>query len=255
MHPLVRKLVTPLQRLRRQVHLIRYYSASKAHDAWSRAFDAAIVITLPLALLCTFALDRVVQRVEPVESRSGIVYRATDGTVGARIDVEGLRRATPFGTHWFGEFMLHADRGDNGWPFHTSSVMLAPRLQLNLYDTVTINEDAQLATDDPTRVAIAEALAKDGATDLLERWQTEIGAGPRDVAYWGWFFATTLYWIVLMMCSSAGLRISRVLWVVHHRRVHRKRRAHLQKNRCPNCGYDLRGLEFHSRCPECGELT
>jgi hypothetical protein len=255
MHPVLRHIITPLKRLRRRMHLIRYYSASKAHDAWSRAFDAAVLITLPLALLCTCVMDRVVQRVEPVDSRSGVLFRTTDGPIGAKLDVEGMRRATPTGTHWFGEFTLHADRADNGWPFRTSSVMLSPKLRLNLYDTAAVDEDAQLAADDPTRAAIVSTMTQEGPTPLLDRWQATNASGPRDVSYWGWFFATALYWIALMMCSLVILRISRVLWVVQHRRAHRKRRAHLQQNRCPACGYDLRGLEFHERCPECGELT
>jgi len=45
-------------------------------------------------------------------------------------------------------------------------------------------------------------------------------------------------------------------WIAHLRSelAHRRERRTRARGRCPDCGYDLRGLEFSERCPECGRL-
>lgn len=60
---------------------------------------------------------------------------------------------------------------------------------------------------------------------------------------WPLFIANVLIWAL----AFAGV-VSGFAWMVHGRRVRRRRR----RGWCLACGYDLSGLPSHQACPECG---
>ena len=91
-----------------------------------------------------------------------------------------------------------------------------------------------------------------GYASLLERWrEDEVGIDRR---IWGWIFNTALWWVILSaMLSFLGA----ALWVIQLIFLHNQQLLASQRHQeglCANCGYNLYGLDFHGRCPECGTI-
>ena len=91
----------------------------------------------------------------------------------------------------------------------------------------------------------------------LDAWTGTGRAEPRPVLtrYWrGTFLGIGCWWLAFMAICAVLVALT---WSLTHfslgRRLDRHQ-ARLAQGRCGYCGYDLRGLEFHERCPECGNL-
>ena len=116
-----------------------------------------------------------------------------------------------------------------------------------------MRKNARLAADDPYRLAIEASLLDHGDVAALEAWrQTE----PVDHQHWiAWVIAVGVWWLLLLMASWLGITIARV--IAHKAQELRNvRKARLRsQNRCLACGYDMKGLEFNEKCPECGQMV
>ena len=60
---------------------------------------------------------------------------------------------------------------------------------------------------------------------------------------------------MLSFALVASVRILQFAAMNLRARRDRGRLQRLATGRCAECGYDLRGLEFNERCPECGQLV
>ncbi len=88
---------------------------------------------------------------------------------------------------------------------------------------------------------------------MLEQWQ--LRDPPATHFWWGWVSSSLIWWALL---SIVGVAVARTLVLFFHLgKGHRasRRQVRLRSGRCATCGYNLQGLEFSERCPECGSLT
>ena len=65
----------PFRAIRNQLRLIRYYSATRPYNRWSRALDIALVSALALAVPMTWALDSGLVRQASIEKGAGKLFR------------------------------------------------------------------------------------------------------------------------------------------------------------------------------------
>jgi hypothetical protein len=257
--------------VREKLRLIRYYSAPRRRTILTRFVDVGLLAAIVLAAPAAWLGDAEIRREVALIERDGHFTRQPGGGTGASIIVPDLP-LMPSDDVPYGEFRLKLIEQRRGWPLNSTIIQPHVRLDLNLYDQPGTQRNATLAVDSPEHAAILEALeearrnelagAGDGNADdeamaaaydaLIERW----GRADRSVdrRLLAWAFNVGASWIILSFAFSA---LAAALWVcvmivTHNRDLARRQRR--GQGLCMHCGYDLYGLDFNERCPECGAI-
>lgn len=237
-------------RIRRSLRRIRYYSARPERTFWRRATDWVLVGSLLLALLIGPGSAGVVTRDTITETTSGWLSVDERGEWVAR-----LRREDDL-TTWDGSrqmvdvFTLQIIDRTAGWPFACMEQARHPHARLHSSSSEAFVPLAALEGAAGLHGAIAAAV-RDIRPDLASRL-----AGNRSEWFGRWILMNMAVWWVMLyvlgLLSLIPLRF--VLGLIRRREFHRQS---LQRHSgcCIGCGYDLRGLEFQARCPECGRLA
>ncbi len=242
-----------IDRLRRHLRLITYYSSSRRRSAWTRGRDRVLLFTPLVAVGAVLLGEALVVRTVTVRDVPGKLYRDSTGPVVATVlgPERGARRAEG---QPFGEWTISVMSVERGWPFASSRLARPPRLLLNLYDEAGIRNEDQVAADAPERHAIRAALASSEERALATAWRRQ---QPRETGrYWlRTAVDTVILWLLLsllVVVLTPTLAIAVAVAEGRRREVEATRRT---GGRCHVCEYDLRGLEFRDRCPECGSIT
>lgn len=232
-------------RLRRKLRDIRRNSARREEDAWTRASDGWLLVSLPLAVCVTALLAWTVRSDETVKRAAGTVMR-TPG--GALVAVFGPTSDEIVLTSTFVDAIeVHERREAGGWPFRVWEHHHAP--QVVQWDG-TGWQPIKLAGFDETISAIRHGLSE-GHPRLLQRITEEPVHRVHYVALAG---ITAMWWIALMPLGVLAILALRFGTGVATATAGTRRRARRERGLCPRCGYPTRGLEFASACPECGEM-
>ena len=145
-------------------------------------------------------------------------------------------------------------------------------LDLNEFDKPGTQRDVHLEVDDPLRIEILRAMdyARDrelsmnsgdeediaelrtGYASLIDRWREDSVGIDRRI--WAWVFNTTAWWVMLSVIFTlmAAALWTLLLIFLHNQQLLASQRQ--MEGLCANCGYNLFGLDFHGRCPECGTI-
>jgi hypothetical protein len=246
-----------ISRVRQKLRMIRYYSATPRQTPWTRAMDVALVLTFVLALPSAWLCDAIVRRSETALSASGVFVQQPDGTMAAYLSTP--RNSPPMipADRPAGKFYFRVTDERCGWPLTTSVVRRPAVLDLDILSETKERPNAQLAPDDPLRRVITKALANDGWDDLLMMWGTpeEPASVRTTIHWWRWAAAASLWWIMLTFASAIMIQFTRLCWIVIRKQMLERAARRRAENKCVKCGYDLTGLEFNERCPECGEIV
>ena len=240
--------------IRRKLREIDYHSANRPSTIWTRATDAALVMTLLLAPLATWICDRIVSDATVVGRLSGIVGRDTDGSLRAFID----EHSGPSEAYWehasqWGEWQINRIELQHGFPFPTATQHGRPELLLNNYTKPGGLKELPAGETRLPRAAVTAALRDAGFDDVARRLSGS--DGPRKTHRVSWVIGSAVWWIILAGAGVLAVQLARVgfgiVWIRQtNRRFARRRAGH-----CAHCGYNLHGLEFNERCPECGHLV
>ena len=247
-----------IQRSRRSLQRIDYYAARRPGDRWSRARRHAVGWSVPVGLVAMLLTELIVVREQTLLEQSAIMRGERSGPIvlSVETDVDGAL-VHPLG-RLSGQFSLRTVRDEHGWPFATRASDRRVALDLNEYLVDTNQIDVRLAEDDALWPAF-ERVARENpawlpATRLLrgeEPGRSERGRRhlTTSVLVWGaWSMGIAAAAVVGLHTAEISSRL------IGEARV-RRRRARSRANRCAACGYDMRGLDFHPRCPECGALV
>jgi len=241
-----------LRMLRRHLRQIRYYSATPVRTRWTMAMDIALFASLALAIPGALLSDLIVIRTSLHWEQHGRLARGEGGTLYAELIEESQvneawRQLRPHGT-----FVLYVPQHDGGLPLVSSRRPLPIQVDLEIFAVAEPDVQAALQPGAPVREAIDFAVQA-GPREVQAAWAGRSGPTTR---YWGSLAMNIVFWwiglyvaltmLVLLMRGGHAL-------FEQQRRVRRRRMSEL--GRCAACGYDLRGLEFAERCPECGELA
>lgn len=241
-----------LRRVRNKLRMIRYYSARRQVTVWSRAFDtaciAAIVLALPIAWIC----NSVVQRQVAVMSITGHVHQLENKSYLAVIDFETGRRTNDFGKPE-GNFKIEVIDQRRGWPFPTSIIRRPAKVDLDILSEVESRGLAAFDPADEVHQAIDLELARAGLVDIRNAWQLQ--ANQPQHSWRGWCASGAVWLIMLVGASSILLGLARYSAQILGGKRSLKHRQLRAQGKCVGCGYDMTGLEFNERCPECGSLV
>ena len=240
-----------LRRVRRKFRRIHYHSAARPRTVWTRAFDWAMVGSLLAALPITWLCNLLIVRSSVVVEKAGHLSRAEDGRVVAILF--DSKDATPVNSTPIGNLHLLIKDIKCGWPWTTSIRTPPAQLDIDIVHEPKPRTNVMLAADDPLRISIEATLAAHNEMAALNALDRD-----HDLVHhhWlSWMVGAWMWWIMLMLASSSALFASRIatqVWLA--RRAIRKASLRAQ-GKCLICGYDMTGLEFNERCPECGELV
>lgn len=257
--------------VREKLRLIRYYSAPRRRTQLTKFVDAGLIAAIVIAFPATYLCDISVRQESVIIDRDGELSRlAGDGVMARILNPDSpvqARKDVPYG-----EFHLKLIELRRGWPLKSTHEQTRVILDLNEYDKPVSQRNVQLDADDPLRIAILQAMEpalyseltmssgdgeeiaalRTGYANLIDRWR-EDSAGI-DRRLWAWVFNTAAWWLMLSAIFSL---MAAALWVIlliflHNQQLLASQRQ--QEGLCANCGYNLFGLDFHGRCPECGTI-
>jgi hypothetical protein len=241
---------------------MRYYSAAQERSGWSRAADAALFVSLGLALPAAWICDQQIERADTVASVVGSLEVGEDGEFIARVsDPESrLGEDSLFeDAKFWGFFRADVDRMRRGFPLATSEVWRRPVISLTpRQDRPEYRgsiPDAGYGSELYHDVIGAAVVASDRpeARTVARHFQDRGGAWTEQ--NWGaWAAGVMLWWVALFAVLSVLILLARIGTFGFLRQKAVKEQSLAARGQCRFCGYDLRGLEFSERCPECGEL-
>lgn len=246
-----------LRRLRNALRTIDYYSAARPRTIWDRLGLAALFVALALAWPVTWLADGLVARVEPVDAVTGRLARVagTSEFVAAIPTAEGsdFWTADARATSPYGEFTLRLTDATRGWPFPTTVQRSAPTLTIDVYAEATERTAGRGEVDPAIAAAVDAALTLAGDTNMQAAW-LDPQPGPSQRHLPGWFVNALIYLVALVLGLNLLVQSARfAAWSVRERSRYQQF-VRSRRNLCPDCAYDLRGLDFGERCPECGAL-
>jgi hypothetical protein len=241
--------------LTRRLHHIRYHSAPRPQTVWSKAADLALAATLVLAWPATWAADRVWGGPAPItEEIPGRLGRELDGSLTAWLFDPDHDTGWPADLTPHGEFKLVGTVQKRGWPLTTSMQWREPVLTLRVFSDPDSGGAARLEPGTALHDAIDAALSKSKHDLVLAQWRGDEEAF-RQMNWRAWFFSGMLWWLMLLAFALLLLGIARFGAALSRVRQLTRKYVRSSEGLCSHCGYDLRGLEFRDRCPECGELV
>lgn len=251
-----------LNAIRRKLRMIRYYSAPRPRTVWTRATDIALVASFFLAVPVMWVCDLMIIRAVPVIGHSGQLFRMPGQGYGAVVlTLERTRPVDSSGTV-IGMFQIRVEDMHHGWPLSTTVRRRPAMLDLDLREEVRARPNVRLAADDPIRLAIVDVLEHEGEHAVTDAWPAADPASTNrlpDVAvkrsWLAWVFGSGLWWLMLMFGSYAAIQIVKLASLVVMARKLGRRDQLRAENKCITCGYDMTGLEFNERCPECGNIV
>ncbi|MHC4130247.1 MAG: hypothetical protein ACYTE6_13340 [Planctomycetota bacterium] len=247
----------PFRAIRNQLRLIRYYSATRPYNRWSRALDIALASALALAIPATWGLDSVLIRHATIETGTGKLFQEADGRLWAWAGFPSMPPLAIQGDATFsGTFWVDVTTEDRGWPFITSRRPRPAQLTVDLFAERRALQSADLPVDSPVRLAISVGLGDAGLLDAAAAVRQDPALAPSAFNRPAAWAANALTW-ALLLAISAWVMVSllRVVWLPVESAHHARRKQRRRQDRCANCGYDLRASGLSERCPECGTLV
>ncbi|MBX3354119.1 MAG: hypothetical protein KF724_00295 [Phycisphaeraceae bacterium] len=231
--------------LRRLRHDINYHSARRSADRWSRASDAWLFVSLPVAVIIVLVMSVVIRLDETLNLAAGVVVRNSQGVIDATIT--GPSQSVPLVGTFVASVEVKQRREDTGWPVTLWQRVHPPEV---LISTATGFEAMDPDSADPRARAVRAALNRS-----MPAVASELVSPVKDEWRFGAVIGTiAVIWLVLIPIGVVGILLARGVAALGAGVMESVRRTRRARGLCPRCGYRTRGLEFKEACPECGEL-
>lgn len=242
------------RRIAGQLDRIRYYSAMPPRTGWDRLTDAAMAAALLAALASVWLADQAARKERILVQVDGRLTRDAGGALMARLIEDAAQSALWAGpARPLGEFTFTIREWRRGFPFATTIQPQQAMVELNDFEQGT--QRTMPPKDAPPEIAacIEDQLAAPGYETALAAWLGEERAVQRPL--FAWVFGALTWWLAWFAAIAMSIRIAQFATAVALARSQRTHSARRANNQCAVCSYDLRGLEYSERCPECGAMN
>ena len=245
------RVFLPFRFARRWLKRINYYSASKGRSPWKRSADWWLILSLPVAIAITIAVNDIVK-----QSTADLLIRirlGQDSTVAPMRGWVERERDEPWAIGIpLGTATVFATQETFGWPLATTETHGPTTVKYTDFNSnCTIMESPLPEQSRDLTNAIAMALDQERMEPIAAAW---IDGTTRTSTYALTFLAQgAIYWVTLFVL---GLLLLQALRLVVGGIRHQRRRLivrRLGRGLCPGCRYDLSGSKFPEYCPECGQ--
>jgi hypothetical protein len=242
--------------VRRRLRLVSYYSAARRRTKWTRLANGALLVALIVAAPAMLAAESLVERREVAREIRGIIVGGPDEALIAHVhDETRSARLWRDEANPYGEWSARVAVVRRGWPAATSTGRSAALLEVVVFDDGRTRADADVGAGSPIRAAIGLALDLAGESALA----AEVVAGPQPATatqrrWLASIVGSLVWWAVLYGAGLVVIGLLRLASMHAAGARHGRRAERRASNRCAVCDYDLTGLEYHARCPECGAL-
>lgn len=234
--------------------MTRYYSARRLRTKWSRAGDVALVIAVLLSPVAVAFMNSAVVTKRERDHVFGRLMIGSSGKLFAQLIPKELK-SSPWlsGTTPMSEFEIVVFSEVRGWPVTTASVVQSPAVEITEIAEQQTRKGVVYRADYSAARAIVAGLESAGQGALASSWMTlKIES---NVLVLGWIFGCAMWTVMLWVVMLLIIGVTRLLLFTLLAKS-QLRGAHFKADgKCAHCGYDLRGLEFQDRCPECGKLA
>ena len=244
----VRRRAGPIRRIKRWYRRLNYESASRPRTPWTLRVDLSLVLTGVLAFIVIWILQSAFQHVTDTKTVDYHARMINDSIVLSPVGS---------GTSGTGQNTVHVmlETARAGWPFRTATVYRDPLVSWSLSGM----EDVVTRTTQP-RTPLTDHVEL--APQIRTALETSQDAGIRpfanghqvDVDLLVFIIVTGTTWMFLWFLSLPLLGLIGFSEGVAGHVGSVRRQARRRQNRCEQCGYDLKGLDFTAACPECGAL-
>ncbi len=222
------------------------------------AFIASFMLSFPAAYLADHAAHEQRTSVEV----TGILARTIEGRLDAWLmsgppgragqigGTRGARTAPERNDQIIGNFTLSVIEDLRGWPLVTTIERAPARLTLDILTDPAPRNNVQRDSDDPLQREIERCLHVNGQDEVIAAWLLQ--EPVRRWQWWAWFPAFGAWWMMMFAAAALAIQFLRFATLVMTSQRMKREHARRAENKCVECGYDMTGLEFNERCPECG---
>jgi hypothetical protein len=242
-----------IARIRRKLRDIRYHSARRPRTRWTALREMVLVLSLPAAVAMLFVGESLFSRSASLHSASGALFGQPDPAAFAAIIDQHDDRTERWRRRWWADFTVAIREERRGWPIPSHTHRPPAQVDLNVLSEEGTRGFVVLPAAAPEREAIEQALARAGPRVLHDAFNR--GYVERVRIWHGTILAVMTWWVVLTFTGTALVGIAQLASVRRGSRRSGIKQTRVARGLCHACGYDLRGLEFHDRCPECGTLV
>lgn len=215
--------------------------------------DVAIVAALVLAIPAVIAGNVLIVRYITIFEQYGRVSISSDGeTYATFLESEQSRLGWP-DSRPYGEFTLFVVQRDAGFPLTSLRRLLPIQADVTVFRDASVDAAEAMTSGHPMHDAIDPIIEYSGSIALHEAWNKP--SGRNDLFWVSTLLNGVILWFGLYVVALVGISLVRVGVFFARRHRHVRERTLQAKGRCGSCGYDMRGLEFADRCPECGSLV
>lgn len=249
------------RRMKRGWRFIVAPASPVPNSPWARAADWALVIAFLLAVSVQWILAR--------ESCTTSIILQDESSIQL-VSNSGDEMSLALGLHESGSpangttvgyvtWKLRIERC--GWPFTLARHPLPVIADWTLDEPLETRSGSVIPMDHPLQPAIMADLANRFSSTtrdvawasraLVEDWEAPAGNG---MLVWNTTFGVVLSWMVIYLAIRIPMGITRVGFILYRRSAGMVEEHRARTGRCPQCGYDLEGLDHAANCPECGSL-
>jgi len=231
--------------IRRILQDIDYHSARRERSVWSRANDAWLITSLPVAIGITALLAWMGGRDEMFPLAHGTLVRNFDRQLIAVF----ARPGEPIASS--GSFVAGIEVRQRvesaGWPFvvwrkeHRPQILVSDGSESRVVVLVGFDEEVS-------------ALRRGLWTKEPRIAERALNAATADFNYAALSGSIAVAWIAIIPLGLLGIQALSFGCSLVAATGERRRRSRRARGLCPRCGHATRGIEFAPSCPECGEL-